>query len=122
MRNEKNKTINIRRKFTIMPIIIFLLVLFIINNISKTTKNVNANEVNNNQINKDNLYILKTTVMCVNKTSDTVTVLTDDGNVYQFYGIEDWQINDKCILVMDNNGTNNNAKDDIIVKTIYTKL
>ena len=121
MRNKRNKTINIRRKFTIMPIIIFLLVLFIINNISKTTKNVNANEVNNNQINKDNLYILKTTVMCVNKTSDTVTVLTDDGNVYQFYGIEDWQINDKCILVMDNNGTNNNAKDDIIVKTIYTK-
>ena len=39
--------------------------------------------------------------------------------MYQFYGIEDWQINDKCLLIMDGKEVNN-PKDDVIIKGIYT--
>lgn len=114
-------------KSTVLSIITLLIVLFIVNyayiSISKGATNNNDNSNNNvsdtNLVYADNLYILKTSVMEVNDKSDVITVITDLGEMYQFYDVDDWQINDKCLLIMDNNGTDN-VTDDIIVKTVYT--
>lgn len=114
-------------KSTVLSVITLLIVLFIVNyayiSISKGATNNNDNSNNNvsdaNLVNTDNLYILKTSVMEVNDKSDVVTVITDLGEMYQFYGVDDWQINDKCLLIMDSKEINN-PKDDVIIKGIYT--
>ena len=113
-------------KSTILSIITLVIVLVIVNyayvNITNgaTNYNENSNNISDTKlVNTDNLYILKTTIMEINNKSDIVTVITDNGNMYQFYGIEDWQINDKCLLIMDGKEVNN-PKDDVIIKGIYT--
>ena len=113
-------------KSTILSIITLVIVLVIVNyayiNITNgaTKYSENSNNISDTKlVNTDNLYILKSTIMEINDKSDIVTVITDNGNMYQFYGIEDWQINDKCLLIMDGKEVNN-PKDDVIIKGIYT--
>ena len=113
-------------KSTILSIITLIIVLVIVNyayiNVTNgaTNYNENSNNISDTKlVNTDNLYILKTTIMEINHKSDIVTVISDNGNMYQFYGIEDWQINDKCLLIMDGKEVNN-PKDDVIIKGIYT--
>lgn len=113
-------------KSTILSIITLVIVLVIVNyayiNVTNgaTKYNENSNNISDTKlVNTDNLYILKSTVMEINNKSDIVTVITDNGNMYQFYGVEDWQINDKCLLIMDSKEVNN-PKDDVIIKGIYT--
>lgn len=79
---------------------------------------VKAEHTNNTMVSYDNIYLSEGTVICVNSDLDKVTVIDCDGEVYQFYGSEDWLVNDKCILLMDNNGTED-IKDDIIISTKY---
>ena len=62
------------------------------------------------------LYPLSTTVMEIN--NDTVTVEDSNGNLWSFDGTEDWQINDSCALIMDDNSTKN-IRDDVIISTRY---
>lgn len=88
-------------------------------NINKGKKNtVKAEYTNNTMVSYDNIYLSEGTVICVNSDLDKVTVIDCDGEVYQFYGSEDWLVNDKCILLMDDNGTDD-IKDDIIISTKY---
>ena len=63
-------------------------------------------------------YPMTTIVREIDNKNNTVTVENNDGELFQFIGIEDWQINDVCSLMLDNNGTEN-IYDDIIIKTIY---
>ena len=63
-------------------------------------------------------YPMTTIVREIDNKNDIVTVENNDGELFQFIGIEDWQINDICSLMLDNNGTEN-IYDDIIIKTIY---
>lgn len=79
---------------------------------------VKAEYTNNTMVSYDNIYLSEGTVICVNSDLDKITVIDCDGEVYQFYGAEDWLVNDKCILLMDNNGTED-IKDDIIISTKY---
>lgn len=79
---------------------------------------VKANETSKTIVSYDNLYLSEGTVICVNSDLNKVTVIDCDGEVYQFYGSEDWLVNDKCILLMDDNGTDD-IKDDIIISTKY---
>lgn len=51
---------------------------------------------------------------------DTVTVRTFAGMTYQFTGAEDWQVDDVCAAVMDDNGTPRDVRDDKILQTRYT--
>lgn len=69
---------------------------------------------NTNQ--QKHLYPLSTTVTKIE--NDTVTVEDSNGNLWDFYGVEDWQVGDGCSLLMDNNGTEN-IEDDIIISTQY---
>ena len=65
-----------------------------------------------------NLYPLSTVVTEINIKDDSVTVEDPNGNLWDFYGIEDWEVGDGCSLLMDNNGTEN-IEDDIIISTQY---
>ena len=61
------------------------------------------------------LYPLTTTVTEIN--NDTVTVEDSNGNLWSFNGVEDWQVNDGCTLIMDSNGTENVTDDKILSET-----
>lgn len=50
---------------------------------------------------------------------DIVTVTDCVGYDWQFYGCEDWEIGDMVSMIMSDNGTPNNIKDDIIVDCQY---
>lgn len=69
---------------------------------------------NANQI--SHLYPLSTTVTQTN--NDTVTVEDSNGNLWSFNDAEDWEINDTCALIMDDNSTKDIC-DDIIISTRY---
>ena len=63
-----------------------------------------------------NLYPLSTTVTQIN--NDTVTVEDTNGNLWSFDGAEDWEINDTCALIMNDNNTKD-IRDDVIISTRY---
>lgn len=62
------------------------------------------------------LYPLTTTVTEVN--NDIVTVEDSNGNLWSFNGAEDWEINDSCALIMNDNNTKD-IRDDVIISTRY---
>lgn len=62
------------------------------------------------------LYPLTTTVAEIN--NDTVTVEDSNGNLWSFNGAEDWEINDSCALIMNDNNTKD-IRDDVIISTRY---
>lgn len=62
------------------------------------------------------LYPLSTTVTEIE--NDTVTVEDSNGNLWSFDGAEDWEINDSCALIMDDNNTKD-IRDDVIISTRY---
>ena len=73
-----------------------------------------ANICQNNMV-----YSLSTIVTDLDRERDIVTVEELDGsNVWTFYGVEDWEINDICSLTMFNNNTPK-IYDDIIIGTTY---
>lgn len=65
-----------------------------------------------------NTYYLFCHVTEFDYKEDTVTVEDHDRNLWQFYGIEDWELGDKCLLLMYNNNTSV-AEDDMIVRATY---
>lgn len=69
----------------------------------------NANKISH-------LYPLSTTVTEIN--NDTVTVEDSNGNLWSFNGAEDWEINDSCALIMNDNNTKD-IRDDVIISTRY---
>ena len=65
------------------------------------------------------VYSLSTVVTDLDRERDIVTVEELNGsNVWTFYGVEDWEINDICSLTMFNNNTPK-IYDDIIIGTTY---
>ena len=65
------------------------------------------------------VYSLSTVVTDLDRERDIVTVEELDGsNVWTFYGVEDWEINDICSLTMFNNNTPK-IYDDIIIGARY---
>ena len=51
--------------------------------------------------------------------NDTVSVETSTGNVFEFYGSEDWFIGDCVSMIMDSCGTVE-VNDDIIITVKYS--
>ena len=78
----------------------------------------NSTEVQAKTIKIDRLYIMETVVYEFSHETDEVVVETETGNLYAFYGIEDWELGDRCVLVMDDMGTES-IKDDEIIRTFY---
>ena len=55
----------------------------------------------------------------VSISGDAVTVETSTGNLFEFYGSEDWFIGDCVSMVMDSCGTQR-VTDDIIIDAHYS--
>jgi len=53
--------------------------------------------------------------------TDTVYVMTSDGNLWNFAGIEDWTIGDMCGIMFHDNDTPNWIYDDVIVRLKYAQ-
>lgn len=51
--------------------------------------------------------------------NDTVSVETSTGNIFEFYGSEDWFVGDCISLIMDSCGTSR-VTDDIIIDAHYS--
>lgn len=72
-----------------------------------------------NAYQSNTLYSMSTVVTDIDIERDIVTVEELNGsNIWTFYGVEDWEINDICSLTMFNNNTPK-INDDIIIGTTY---
>lgn len=58
-------------------------------------------------------------VVDLDRSTDTVTIETSTGILYQFYGCEDWCEGDFITAIMWKNGTNN-ITDDALVTWQYS--
>ena len=63
-------------------------------------------------------YAMVTKVVKVDYSTDLVDVVDANGNIWQFYGCEDWDVNDLCACLMDDNNTEI-IYDDVIVSCRY---
>lgn len=63
-------------------------------------------------------YALSTTVVEVDHFNDIVTVEDFNGNIWEFEGVEDWEVGDIASCLMDSKGTET-IFDDEIVKVKY---
>lgn len=77
-------------------------------------------EVQAETVEVERLYIRETVVYEFVPAEDEVVVEDSQGNLYAFYGIEDWEINDRCVLLMDDMGTES-IEDDEIIRTFYRR-
>ena len=66
----------------------------------------------------EELYPRTMVVSEIDVGSDTVVLTDSVGFVWEFRGVEDWQVGDICSCIMDTSGTEN-IEDDIIVDTKY---
>ena len=60
------------------------------------------------------LYPMSGIVTEVNREADTVAITTNDGNIWEFYGAEDWMIGDLCAMLMNDMGTAEITDDEIV--------
>ena len=65
-------------------------------------------------------YKRMATVYSLEYSDNAVIVVDSDGELWEFYGVEDWAVWDRCQLTMQDNGTPGNVYDDIITSAIYT--
>ena len=65
-----------------------------------------------------NLYPETAIVREIDPIEDTVLVECSNGNVFAFQGVEDWEEDDVCSMLMSDNGTEN-VEDDIILDVKY---
>ena len=67
---------------------------------------------------KPNYYALATIVTATDRAEDAVICEDCMGNVWAFYGAEDWQVGDNANLLMHDNGTKS-TYDDVICGATY---
>ena len=72
-----------------------------------------ATEKNNSE-----MYSLNTVVNEINEKNDTVVCIDCNGNLWEFYGVEDWQESDFATMTMNTCGTAT-IYDDKIVAVRY---
>ena len=123
----------IRRNYTVLSLIILALFVSICittyinirrntlaNNTIKTMSDTIITMENNvsNMIEPNNITLSKGTVMGIDTFEDTVTVIDTDGHAYAFYGVEDWMVKDGCIMLINDNGTDD-RQDDVILDVLY---
>ena len=66
------------------------------------------------------IYIRTMQVVELNYNEDIVTCIDSVGFIWQFYGCEDYVINDLVSCLMDTMGTDDTIFDDAILMTSYT--
>lgn len=86
-----------------------LIILFIIFNVFNITLKETKNQY----------YALATCVIKVDENNDLVTCEDCNGNLWKFYGCEDWREGDCANLLMNDRGTLD-IKDDVIESVCYS--
>jgi hypothetical protein len=66
----------------------------------------------------EEIYPRTMVVSEVDEKSDTVVLTDSIGFVWEFRGVEDWQVGDICSCIMNTNGTEN-IEDDAIIDAKY---
>lgn len=69
---------------------------------------------------RGNLYANLTTIVDIDRNTDVVVCEDCNGNLWEFYGAEDWQVGDECNLVMFDCGTDE-ITDDVIIRETYER-
>ena len=64
-------------------------------------------------------YKRMTTVYGLDPADDAVIVVDNDGELWEFYGVEDWNVGDYCELTMIDSGKPGYKWDDEITRTVY---
>ena len=100
------------RKTTIITTIAIFAIIALVAGFATFAVNAHVNNA------ADKLYPLNTVVQEINEKTDTVTCADYNGNLWEFYGVEDWQEGDFATMIMDTCGTTN-IFDDEIVKVEY---
>ena len=72
-----------------------------------------------NAVSHTRLYALQTVIINFGYREDKVIALDDDGNIWLWYGIEDWLIWDLAMLTMLDPGTPQDPTDDIVMHARY---
>lgn len=67
----------------------------------------------------EELYPLAATVISIE--NDIVSVKDFNKNVWRFKGADDWEIDDECVMIMSDNCTPMDIKDDKILKVHYSR-
>lgn len=67
---------------------------------------------------KPETYEIAGIVTELDSEADTVIVEDWRGNLWAFYGIEDWMLDDQAMLTLDDNATDE-VEDDIITEVRY---
>ena len=68
---------------------------------------------------ESNYYPMTTIVISVDDSADIVTIEDYNGNIWEFFGAEDWMVGDICTCIMYNNQTFSTSYDDEICNTKY---
>lgn len=74
----------------------------------------------NTPIENHDVYMRTMRVSELNYNENLVTCIDAEGFIWQFYGCEDYYINDLVSCLMDTVGTNDTIFDDVILMTSYT--
>lgn len=88
-------------------------------NTDTNVSNIQDDANNADMYNIDNLYALYTVVSDINYNDDIVYCTDFNNNIWSFYGVEDWYINDICDMIMYDNNTSV-IYDDIIIDCTYS--
>lgn len=57
----------------------------------------------------------------VDEKTDTFRIVDDAGDIWEMYGIEDFQVGDNVAMIMDSNGTEDTIYDDIVLSVRYLR-
>lgn len=64
-------------------------------------------------------YPMTAVVVDTDYAADVVVIEDCNGYLWEFYGVEDWEIGDVCTCIMDDNGTEK-IFDDVIINAQYS--
>ena len=57
----------------------------------------------------------------VDEKTDTFRIVDDAGDIWEMYGIEDFQVGDNVAMIMDSNNTEGTIYDDIVLSVRYLR-
>lgn len=95
----------------------FVAMVCVVISVSAVILTVEMIRAKNPPVNIEDIYP-ETAVVCdVDYKQDIVTVETKGGFQYQFYGVEDWMVDDVVSLLMKKNETESIRDDEIVMVT-----
>ena len=61
------------------------------------------------------------TIQNVDEQANTFCIVDDSGDIWEMYGIEDFQVGDNVAMIMDSNNTEDTIYDDIVLSVRYLR-